>query len=300
MSNKLVNMVDQAEIGDMYAKAVLRKIADQSNDEGQGVWSSHSYIAWCLEVSRKTVVTKCAYLHDMGLLDWELRRGTSNLYQVNPETLAKLQRVWRGENDSDMSPEVTGVLPEVTGDVTDSDTSPLNSPNLTNDVIQPDGTPVEEKDVCAHCKSAPKASRKAKYCPECKNLGMCARCGEHKVERYPVKRRELCHVCGPVVDEFFNSRAVLTFAKRSIAHLSWGQAEAIAKVVGNEVPDLIAWGRWLDYWKASGWFMGANAVGKILDGYKEKKAEFTDMPTPIGAPKSSVFDKYRPSRKPGE
>jgi hypothetical protein len=131
MSNKLVNLVDQARIGDVYAKTVLRKIADQSNDVGTGVWSSHGYIAWCTEMGRDTVLQKCQYLHDLGILNWERRHGTSNLYELDVDTLVKLvpEEGYNGkvavvENILGCRPDQQGVLVPPTPDVGPADTSP--------------------------------------------------------------------------------------------------------------------------------------------------------------------------------
>jgi hypothetical protein len=294
MSNKVLNMVRDARIGDPTAKEVLRVVADQCNDAGTGVWSSFQYIAWCIERNRSTVIKKCNVLRDKGLLDRTKRSGTSNLWKIDLEKLEKIGVPYRepieieeelpettsGETPPEELPETTPVVS--TGDPSPKETKkkPKNKIEFPkgweNNVIFPDGEPCLDEHVCTHCWSAPKATKRKGigYCTECKNIGKCARCGEDRVERHPKKRRDLCSKCGIIVDEMFDSRALLTFKKRSNHRLDWAQVEAMVETVGDEDRDLYTWGAWLDHWKASGWFMGKNAMGKILQGFKDNKTEF--------------------------
>lgn len=287
MSNKLVNMVDQARVGDATAKSVLRKIADQSNDYGEGVWSSHKYIGWCLEVGRDTVSKKMGWLKDeLGVISWETRPGTSNLYTVNVDRLKELAGVGVDDTqDEGCRPSPQGVSVSPTPDVGTDHTSLLINPTEPSTIVTDTaGTPVDEHLVCEHCKSAPKKNKRksTKYCLECSELGNCSRCGEHKVERWPKKRRELCSECGLHVDGLFTMWAYKTFQKRSNHRLDWQQVEQMVKVVGNKENMLYAWGKWLDYWKASGWFMGKNAIGKILKGFEDNLDEYLTDKVPAG------------------
>lgn len=283
MSNKLVNMVDKARVGDATAKSVLRKIADQSNDFGSGVWSSHEHIAWCLEITRQTVATKCAWLKDEhDLLTWETRPGTSNLYSVNVDKLETMAGVSVDDTlDDGVSAKQTGVSAETTPDVGETDSSHVLSPVLSQEptvmVTDTAGNTIDEHLICEHCKSAPKKSKRknTKWCVECTDLGDCARCGEVKIERHPKKRRDLCSTCGEFIDDLFDGYAYLTFKKRSKMRLDWQQVEAIHDTIGEDREKLFSWGAWLDHWKASGWFMGKNAMGKILQGWKDNGQEFT-------------------------
>lgn len=143
MSNKLANLVDQALIGDPTAKAILRKIADQGNDFGEGCWSGHEYIAQCVEFGRQTVSAKCSWLKDQGLLDWDTRPGNSNLYYVNEDALVEKRNPWFDKHKKDMSVRTTGVSGKPTGDVGDDDTSlkvTTIEPTYIDDV---DGVPDE-------------------------------------------------------------------------------------------------------------------------------------------------------------
>lgn len=302
MSNKIVNLVDKARIGDPVAKGVLRKIADQSNDFGAGVWSSHEYLAWILEYTRVTVANKCKFLKDdLKVLDWTQRKGTSNLYTIDVDVLKTLVVEWEGVNDVDTPVnEVYTPVKEIDTPVNDVDTSHVLNP-IPNHIIEPErvvispmGTTTDEKDICEHCQSAPKKSKRSKYCQECTDLGKCTRCGDNKIERYPTKRRELCHVCGALVDPMYKSLAVLTFKKRSKHQLPWQAVEAITHSIGSEPKTLYAWGKWLDYWKTNGWFMGKNAVGKILQGFAEHAGEYMEKSKPTQV--NNTFDKYRPPR----
>jgi hypothetical protein len=138
MSNKIVNLVDKARVGDPVAKAVLRKIADQSNDFGGGVWSSHEHIAFCLEWSRQTVSAKCNWLKDEGWLTWENRPGTSNLYQVD------LDKLGVKETDTQVSTTPTPGVKEVDTTCKPDGHKSLNSPPVVNSAV---GEPAYIDDV---------------------------------------------------------------------------------------------------------------------------------------------------------
>jgi hypothetical protein len=133
MSNRLVNLVDQARIGNSLTKAILRKIADQSNDAGTGVWSSHEYLAWVVESTRPTVAGKCKELKDMGLLDWESRSGSTNVYSIDVDVLVKLSEPYKDRIEK-MEAVIERVSAEITPDgdgVSAQGTPPVSVENTT-------------------------------------------------------------------------------------------------------------------------------------------------------------------------
>lgn len=127
MSNKMLNLVRDALIGDPTAKEVLKLIADQCNDAGSGVWSSFAYIAWCLERDRSTIIKKCKLLQDEGILTSAKRQGRTNLWYISPDKLTELGRTYRDKIEVD---EVGSELETDQGDletgvVVSGDPSPL-------------------------------------------------------------------------------------------------------------------------------------------------------------------------------
>ena len=123
MSNKILNLVRNARIGDPVAKEVLKVIADQSNDAGSGVWSSFNYIAWCIERSRSTVIKKCNELRADEILESDLRPGTSNLWRINIDALVVLGETYREKIENWSELETEGSKLE-TGGVQTGDPSP--------------------------------------------------------------------------------------------------------------------------------------------------------------------------------
>lgn len=316
MSNKIVNLVDQSRIGDVYAKTVLRKIADQSNDAGSGVWSSHGYIAWCTEIGQSTVAKKCVELREMGILNWERRPGSTNLYTLSVDEIVKripdegyhgrlMENILEGTSQVDMSDDEVstseiGVSTSEIGDTHQRDTSLLSSPKepeLERDVILPNGEPVAPEYICVHCGKAPKAkkSKAAKYCRECAQLGKCQRCGENKIA---FGARELCAKCKEVIDPMFKHMAYRSFKSRAPSvHLGFQQVEAIVNTVGDNVRTQQAWALWLDYWKASNYKMFAGSVGRILQAFVENRIEYLGKVPGTTSTTPSTFTKYMPPRK---
>ena len=256
MSNKLVNLVDMARIGDSTAKAVLRKIADQSNDAGSGVWSSHNYLAWIIEVDRTTVTRKMKYLYELGVLDWQNRSGSTNTYGLNVVRLMELALPYRDriEQMEDIIArakgvwqDATGVSQDATGDVADGNTSPLIVPNEPEtEVIYPDGRPVPEKKICERCGKAPKAKGAKKYCEECA-MKATAEWQEKK-----------------------SHMAVRSYEQRIPGYyLNEQQVDLIIQAVGDKPADQKRWAMYLDHWILNGWHIGQAGLANVVQAFKD-------------------------------
>ena len=78
LSNKILNLVRDAKIGNPTAKEVLKVIADQANDAGTSVWSSIEYFVFSTERDRSTVKRALKFLQDEEMIthldDFLLRR----------------------------------------------------------------------------------------------------------------------------------------------------------------------------------------------------------------------------------
>lgn len=103
LSNRLLNMVRDARIGNPTAKEVLKCIADQSNDSGRGVWSSIAYFVFSTERDRSTVKRALRFLQDEDYIEhvnWTTY-GT-HLWKINTDKLEAVMRPWkRGPDDMD-------------------------------------------------------------------------------------------------------------------------------------------------------------------------------------------------------
>ena len=151
MSNKILNLVRDARIEDPVAKEVLKVIADQSNDAGTGVWSSFSYIAWCIERDRRTVIRKCNLLRDKNILSSTRRGGSTNLWSVDIETLQAIGVPYRDKIEA--TSETVSDAPSDTpppGVTKASDTVPLEegqsaTPVVTEDHLSPYIAPNNQK-----------------------------------------------------------------------------------------------------------------------------------------------------------
>ena len=279
MSNKMLNLVRDAKIGDPVAKEVLKLIADQSNDAGSGVWSSFQYIAWCLERDRSTIIRKCKKLEERGILTSTKRSGSTNLWYISTEKLAELARTYRykievkGEGLQTATPSSGTVPPEegqtATPVVATDDPSPSVTSTETEEelpstepirvVIDPYGEELPKKKICQMCEARPKGKNRRLYCDD----------------------------CGEIVEAWFNTRAVKTYEKREPNyHLSENQVKMINETVGDVDADLYRWGAYLDYWLTSGWHVGKAGLGNLIEAYKSRSLDDkVSSPTTNSAPR---------------
>lgn len=258
MSNRLVNLVDQARIGNTIAKAILRKIADQSNDLGEGVWSSQEYLAWIVECRRQTANTHCVWLRDkLKVLDWEPRPGATNLYKINVGVLKELAEPYKDREDvfrktiERVSEIPTTVSEKPTPDVSETDTSPSVVPNEPEiEVIYPNGEPVPPKKICTRCGKAPKAPRAKLYCEVCqakataewenKKAHMAIRSYEQRIKGY---------------------------------YLNEDQVDLIIQAVGDKEADQKRWARYLDHWRLNGWHIGQAGLANVVEAFKTRSMD---------------------------
>ena len=265
MSNKILNLVRDARLGKSraVAKEVLRTIADQSNDAGTGVWSSYKYIAWCLERDRSTVIKQAQWLQKKGLLSSTKRTGKTNLWTIHVDELEALGMPYRDKIEaegeflttggieplegSDLATGVVGLgdpSPSLASTETKEEELPVIEP--TREVIDPYGEPLPKKKICQMCEARPKGKNRKLYCDD----------------------------CGEEVEGWFHTRAVMTYEKREPNyHLSEAQVKMINSAVGDLDKELYRWGRYLDHWLASGWFVGKAGLGNVLKAYIDRKLD---------------------------
>ena len=161
MSNKILNLVRDAKIGNPTAKEVLKVIADQANDAGTSVWSSIEYFVFSTERDRSTVKRALKFLQDEGFLKhvgWT-KYGT-HMWALDTWALGECVRVWQSPEEIDLEgvqtePRGEGRLNQGEGQTEpltpiepknknsfDVDTQETEEPEYVNDV---DGVPDERQ-----------------------------------------------------------------------------------------------------------------------------------------------------------
>jgi hypothetical protein len=275
MSNKMLNLVRDAKIGNPTAKEVLKVIADQANDDGTGVWSSIAYFSFCTERGRSTIKNALKYLRKEGFIKHvSFTKAKTHEWKINVATLRKAQRDWSISTQEDIDLEEEEGQEMTGSEMTDGGSG--DDPSTVQSGPQTPSNP--NKTQCPQCEKETKRFH-AKYgkpllCDACldANSSTCERCGKDRVERTPLKQRtELCHNCGLIVDEVYQQMPIRSLKTRTFAQIGFEAAGKIVETVGNVEAEQIRWAKYLDHWKLNKWSLHNTAgILRCLDAFERR------------------------------